>query len=401
MNTEHRTGRVPGADHQMGAQQSPARGKRLRARELGLPLPGKPGIYNAITDVPGVLVGFNTLSSQADPTLQTGALPVQTGVTAILPVGFASQPRPVWAGHYALNGNGEMTGTHWIADGGYFVGPILLTNTHAVGAAHQAATQWIIDQYHEQWHKHHLWAMPVVAETYDGVLNDINGMHVRPEHARQAIDSARGGQLPEGNVGGGAGMIAYEFKAGTGTASRQVTLAGQTFHVGTLVQANHGLRPWLTVCGVPVGQKFTEDRIPGMSREQGSVVCILATDIPLLPMQLQKLARRAALGIGRGGTPGGNSSGDIFLAFSVANPMPIQQLAGPWGQLQFLNDCLLDEIYLAAIEVVEEAILNALLMARDIPTARPAGAICRAIDGHRLAEWVKAGRHPDSGPQEA
>lgn len=388
MKSENRVDAAPASVGQANVTELMPDRPRLRARELGLPLPGTPGQYNAITDVPGVLVGFETLSSYSDPSLKTGALPVQTGVTAILPTGFDTAPRPIWAGQYALNGNGEMTGTHWIRDGGYFVGPIMMSNTHAVGAVHDGATRWIIDQYQHEWHKHHLWAMPVVAETYDGVLSDINGLHVRSEHARRAILAAKGGPVAEGNIGGGAGMIAYEFKAGTGTASRQVQIERQTFHLGALVQSNHGLRPWLTVCGVPVGQQLTHDRIPGMESERGSIICILATDIPLLPLQLQKLARRAALGIGRGGTPGGNSSGDIFLAFSVANPMPIQQLAKPWGQLQFLNDCLLDAIYLAVVEAVEEAVLNSLLMAEDVPTARPAGAICRAIDPQSLLALV-------------
>ena len=363
--------------------------RKLRARELGLPVPGVPGPCNAITDVPGVLVGYETLSSYADPALQTGDLPVQTGVTAILPTGFHTDPRPVWAGQSTFNGNGEMTGTHWVRDGGYFVGPILLTNTHAVGAAHHGATRWMLRHYGKAWQAHHLWAMPVVAETYDGVLNDINGMYITPEHAENAIRAAVAGPLAEGNVGGGAGMICYEFKGGTGTASRRLEVDGKCFHLGVLVQANHGRRPWLTVLGVPVGQSMTGDRIPGMPRERGSIICVLATDLPLLPRQLEKIARRAALGIGRGGTPGGNSSGDIFLAFSTANEMALPQLSGPWRRMQSLNDEFLDPVYLAAIEAIEEAVLNAMLMAHDVPTARPGGAVCRAIDPQRLLALVR------------
>ncbi|MCR4267605.1 P1 family peptidase [Nitratireductor sp. ZSWI3] len=363
--------------------------RKPRARELGLRLPGTPGAHNAITDVPGVMVGYETLNSHREPGLQTGPLPVQTGVTAILPTGLEPSPRPVWAGQSTLNGNGEMTGTHWIHDGGYFVGPILLTNTHSVGAVHHGATRWMLEQYGEAWQKTHLWAMPVVTETYDGVLNDINGQHVRPEHALAAIRSASSGAVAEGNVGGGAGMICYEFKGGTGTASRRLDIAGATYHVGALVQANHGVRPWLNVLGVPVGLSMTEDRIPGLSHERGSIICVIGTDLPLLPTQLQKLARRATIGIGRGGTPGGNNSGDMFLAFSTANDMDLPQLSGPWRRMTCLNDELLDPVYLAAVEAVEEAVLNAMLAAEDTPTARPSGAICRAIDGARLVSLVE------------
>lgn len=361
---------------------------RLRARALGLPLSGEPGPDNAITDVPGVLVGHETLSSRADPSLQTGDLPVETGVTAILPVGFEARPRPIWAGQYSLNGNGEMTGTHWVHDGGYFVGPMLLTNTHSVGAVHQAATRWMIEQYGSLWHSHHLWALPIVAETYDGVLNDINGQHVRPEHAWNALRAAAAGPVAEGNVGGGTGMVCYGFKGGIGTASRRLDIEGRSFTLGALVQANHGLRQLLTVCGVPVGRQMTEDLIPGLRVERGSIICVLATDLPLLPHQLNRLARRATIGIGRGGTAGGNGSGDMFLAFSVANDMDLPQLSGPWRQMSCLNDERLDPVYLAAIEAVEEAVLNAMLMAEDTPTARPRGAICRAIDPQRLRELL-------------
>ena len=355
-----------------------------RARELGIDLPGRPGPHNAITDVPGVLVGFETLSSRRDPSLATNGLPVETGVTAILPRGHGGPPRPVWAGIDAFNGNGEMTGSHWIRDGGYFVGPILITNTHAVGAAHDAATRWIIETYGEIWRDNHLWAMPVVAETYDGVLNDINGQHVRAHHAEKALKAARSGPVAEGNVGGGAGMICYEFKGGTGTASRVLAVEDETFTLGVLVQANHGVRPWLTVRGVPVGARMTEDRLPCLVVERGSIIVVLATDLPLSSLQLARLARRGAIGIGRGGTPGGNNSGDIFLTLSTANDMALPQLAGAWRTHRSLNDERLDPVYMAACDAIEEAVLNALLAAEDVPTARPAGAVCAAIDGPRL-----------------
>ena len=364
---------------------------KSRARDLGLPVPGIPGKHNAITDVDGVLVGYETLSSHKDPALAINGLPVQTGVTAILPRGHGTTPRPVWAGLHVLNGNGEMTGSHWIRDGGYFVGPILMTNTHSVGAAHEGAVRWMMGVYRNEWENNHLWAMPVVAETYDGVLNDINGLHVRPEHALAALANARSGRPAEGNVGGGAGMICYEFKGGTGTASRLIDIDGEIYTVGVLVQANHGLRPWLRVLGLPVGERMMEDRIPGLSTERGSIVAIVATDLPLLPSQLDRVARRATIGIGRGGTPGGNNSGDIFLAFSTANRMDLPQLSGPWKTLTSLNDERLDRVYMAAVEAVEEAILNALLAAEDLPTARPAGSICRAMDPIMLKKCLGIG----------
>lgn len=357
---------------------------KKRARDLGLPMPGTPGRYNAITDVEGVLIGFETLSSRSDPALATNGLPVQTGVTAILPRGNDPTPRPVFAGIHALNGNGEMTGSHWVRDGGYFVGPMLITNTHSVGAAHEGAVRWILQTYREAWENNHLWAMPVVAETYDGVLNDINGLHVRPEHALKALASAGSGPVREGNVGGGAGMVCYEYKGGTGTASRVIEIAGTPYTIGVLVQANHGLRPWLRVLGKPVGESMTDDRLPAFETERGSIIAVIATDIPLLPSQLDRLARRGGIGIGRGGTPGGNNSGDIFLAFSTANEMNLPQLSGPFKTMTSLNDERLDPVYLAAVEAVDEAILNAMLAAEDTPTARPAGGICKALEPQRL-----------------
>ncbi|WP_158970532.1 P1 family peptidase [Chachezhania sediminis] len=360
-----------------------------RARDLDVALPGTPGPLNAITDVPGVEVGAVELLSSADPSLATRGIQVQTGVTAILPRGRDPEPKPVWAGQFSLNGNGEMTGAHWVRDGGWLAGPIMISNSHAIGPCHTAAVRWMIETYGAAWEDNHLWAMPVVAETYDGVLNDINGLHVTEAHARAAIDAAKPGPVREGNSGGGAGMICYEFKGGTGTASRQLDIDGQTFTMGALVQANHGLRPWLTVTGHPVGKTMTQDRIADMVTERGSIIVILATDLPMSPGQLERLARRASIGIGRGGTPGGNNSGDIFLAFSTANEMPLPQLSGPWRQMTTLNDEGLDPVYLAAVEAVEEAVLNALCAAEDVPLARPAKGICRAIDTDRLIACLR------------
>ncbi len=358
---------------------------RPRGRELGLPFPGDTGDHNTITDVPGVEVGFKT-RIEGDGPLEQGRGPVRTGVTAILPLGRRQDPQPVWAGMHALNGNGEMTGTHWIHDGGYFVGPVCITNTHSVGIVHHAATRWIIRNYAEAWQHRHLWAMPVVAETYDGVLNDINGQHITEADALCAIENARSGPVAEGNVGGGAGMICYEFKGGTGTASRRLAVDGEAFRVGTLVQANHGLRPWFTALGRRIGDHMPEGRL--LASEQGSIIVVLATDLPLAPHQLQRMARRAAIGIGRGGTPGGNNSGDIFLAFSTANREPIPQLGGPRRSFEVISDELLDPIYMAAVDAIEEAVINAMLAAEDMTTLRPHGQVCRAVDGARLVELV-------------
>ncbi len=348
--------------------------KKPRARDLGLPFPGEPGPLNAITDVAGVAVGFTTLT---DP-----ARRMRTGVTAILPRQDRGWPRPVRAGQFTLNGNGEMTGTHWIHDAGYLAGPILITNTHGVGAAHHGATRWMIDRYADYFSAEHAWAMPVVAETYDGVLNDINALHVTPEHAVAALDAAATGPVAEGSVGGGNGMIAYEFKGGTGTASRRARIGGAAYTVGALVQANHGIRPWLTILGKPVGRTMTEGRL--LPREQGSIIVILATDAPLSALSLRHLARRAAIGIGRNGTPGGNNSGDIFLAFATADIGPMPQLDAPLLTRTELNGEVIDPLYLAAVEAVEEAVVNALVAGEDAPTVKPEGLVVRAIDREAL-----------------
>ncbi len=365
-----------------------------RARDLGLDFPGQAGPFNAITDVEGVLVGMTTLIEGKGP-LVPGKGPVRSGVTAILPRGMDREPKPVWAGTFAFNGNGEMTGTHWIQDGGYFFGPVMITNTNSVGIVHHAASRWIIGHY-DGWHDHHLWAMPVVTETYDGKLSDINGQHVTEVHALAAIEAAASGPVQEGNCGGGTGMIAYEFKGGTGTSSRQVSIAGEDFTVAALVQANHGVRPWLTILGVPVGAHLTADRFD-QPAETGSIIVVLATDIPMLPHQLRRLAKRGAIGIGRGGTPGGNNSGDIFLAFSTANAGPMPKLAGARLQLDYINDEEFDPIYLAAVQAIEEAVINAMIAAEDMTTLRPAGRICRAIDHGQLLEVVKRYRPRSRG----
>ena len=354
-----------------------------RARDLGLDFPGTPGPFNAITDVPGVRVGYETIIDSSRN--------LRTGVTAILPRQDAGDPKPVWAGQYALNGNGEMTGTHWINDAGWFFGPVMITNTHSVGMVHHAAVRWMIDTYSEFFTEEHAWAMPVVAETYDGVLSDINAQAVTAEHARAALEAAASGPVAEGSMGGGAGMICYEFKGGSGTSSRRVEIGGESYTVGAFVQANHGIRPWLSVLGVPVGREMSEGRL--LDSETGSIIVILATDAPLSALSLRQTAKRAAIGVGRGGSPGGNNSGDVFLAFSVAEPGPMPHHAGPVISKRELNGEHLDPFYLAAVEAVEEAVINALTAGEDAPTVKPAGLICRAIDTDRLVELMRrAGR---------
>lgn len=362
--------------------------KKPRARDLGLSFEGIPGTYNAITDVPGVTVGYTTLNdSKGTP---DGGM-VHTGVTAIHPRGIGRTMQPIWAGMHSFNGNGEMTGTHWIADAGYFSSPIVLTNTHAVGMAHHATVKWMIEQYHTQFDADHYWALPVIAETYDGVLNDINGFHIREEHVRDALNTATGGSIAEGNVGGGTGMICYGFKGGTGTASRQLILDRQTYQVGVLVQANHGQREWLSVLGVPVGRLLPESPIP--SRDQGSIIVVIGTDIPLLPHQLRRIAKRAAIGIGRNGTVGGNSSGDIFLAFSVANPLEMPQAAPSRLAMAFLNDELFDPLYEATCQAVEESVINAMVAAESMSTVKPPGKIIPAISHAELVAAMRGYRH--------
>ncbi len=338
---------------------------KLRARDLGLPYCGRTGRYNAITDVAGIEVGFHTI---IEDTPRPGRKkPVRTGVTAILPHAASPTPVPVYAGVHRFNGNGEMTGTHWIEDGGTFLGPVMITNTHAVGTAHQATIKWMLDRYASTYDTDDfLWLMPVIAETYDGVLNDINGLPLTEADVHRALDRLSSGPVPEGNCGGGTGMITYGFKGGTGTASRAVEFGGREYTIGTLVQANHGQRDWLTICGVPVGQHLRDGTPQSQLQERGSIIVVIATDLPMAPHQLKRLARRAAIGIGRNGTPGGNNSGDIFLAFSTANAHPMAHKAPPTLAIEIVNDEHLDPVYLAAVDSVDEAIVNAMLAAETL-----------------------------------
>jgi D-aminopeptidase len=363
---------------------------RARARDLGLMMPGTPGPYNAITDVPGVEVGFTTLQRAAE---QPGQSQIFTGVTAILPRGHQAVPVPVLAGQFDLNGNGEMTGSHWIRDAGYFTGPICLTNSHSVGIVHHAAVRHMVSTHGEHFRTFHAWAMPVVAETYDGVCNDICGLHVTEDHALAALQSACGGPVAEGNVGGGTGMATYEFKGGTGTSSRRFQLEGRSFTVGVLVQSNFGKRSELTILGVPVGRHLTANAIFSDHQlpEQGSIIVIIATDVPMTAMQLQRMAKRGALGIGRTGTSGGHYSGDLMLAFSVANPHYLPAIGEPQPftlPYESLNDAHCDEVFPQVVDAVEEAILNALLAAETIPTFKPPGFLLTAIDKPALLELL-------------
>lgn len=322
-----------------------------RARDLGIPFEGTPGALNAITDVAGVTVGMTTLIEGE------GAHAVRTGVTAILPRGRDTLNRPAFAGWFALNGNGEMTGTTWIDESGFLEGPVTITNTHSVGVVRDAMIRWRVAQG-EADASGYYWSLPVVAETWDGDLNDINGFHVTPGHVFAALDGAAGGAVAEGSVGGGTGMICYEFKCGTGTASR-VLAADQGGHtVGVLVQANHGLRRQLIVAGVPVGRVIEAGE---RASETGSIIIVIATDAPLLPHQLQRLARRASLGLARTGAVSGNGSGDIFIAFSTANPGAGTAIPPPAA---FIANDRMDPLFTATVEATEEAIVNALVAGR-------------------------------------
>ena len=327
-----------------------------RARDLGIPFDGTPGPNNAITDVQGVEVGFTTLISGSGK-LKVGEGPVRTGVTAILPRGKRSFTDPVFAGWYSLNGNGEMTGTTWIEESGFLEGPVMITNTHSVGVVRDAVIQWRLQQHDPADASGFWWALPVVAETYDGYLNDINGLHVKPADALHALDTAAGGPVPEGNVGGGTGMICNGFKGGTGTASRQLSDQDGGYTVGVLVQCNYGGQRELRIAGINVGRELPTG-IPRTS-DQGSIIVVLATDAPLVAHQLKRLARRVPLGLGRDGSYSGNGSGDIFVAFSTAN-------SGAWDakgvkQINMLPNDRLDHLFLATVQVVEEAVINAMI----------------------------------------
>jgi L-aminopeptidase/D-esterase-like protein len=349
--------------------------KKPRARDIGIPFDGTSGKYNAITDVVGVEVGHTTLV-EGNGKLEKGKGPVRTGVTAIFPAG--KKYSPVFANWHMLNGNGDMTGTHWITESGFLETPILITNTSSVGTVRDAALKWMDEHKYYDTSQGLFWySYPVVAETWDGVLNDINGFHVRPEHVRQAMEKASGGFVEEGGVGGGTGMICLGFKGGIGTSSRVIDKKLGGYTVGVLVQSNFGVRSQLTIAGVPVGKELDDtltikiydepsagnnpDRYRKKNEwsEQGSIIVVVATDAPLLPHQLKRIAQRVSLGIGKVGGIGGNGSGDIFIAFSTANKNAFNRTKETTATI-FSNDQM-GALFNATIQATEEAIVNALV----------------------------------------
>jgi len=347
----------------------------VRARDLGVPFWGEPGPLNAITDVPGIEVGHSTIISGeagGDETV------VRTGVTAILPRGKASPLDGVFAGWFTQNGNGEMTGTTWVEESGLMYGPVMITNTHSVGVVRDAVIGWALDNYdfdEDDW-----WSLPVVGETWDGWLNDLNGFHVKPEHAYEALNNAKTGPMQEGGVGGGTGMITYEFKGGIGTASRVVHDESGDYTVGVLVQSNFGSRYQLTVAGTPVGKEIPE--LPAYAalkrntsdRDLGSIIAVVATDAPLLPHQLKRIAKRVSMGVARTGGMASNSSGDIFIAFSTANEGAGAAKGLPTAQI--LPNERITPFFEATVLATEEAIINALVAAETMT----------GYEGHRVIE---------------
>jgi D-aminopeptidase len=332
-----------------------------RARDLGVPFDGDPGPLNAITDVAGVTVGQVTLVEDL-----VDGRKVRTGVTAVLPRGRTTITTPAFAGSHVLNGAGEMTGRSWIEESGLLEGPVMLTNTHSVGTVHEATIAWRVKNGDPD-ATGYWWSTPVVAETWDGELNDVNGFHVKPAHVFAALEGATGGPVEEGNVGGGTGMTCHGFKCGIGTSSRRVDVKGTPHTVGVLVQANYGTRSSLRIAGVPVGQ-----HLPGgggghdtaADGDSGSIIIVVATDAPLLPTQLERVARRAGLGLARMGSFAGNGSGDIFVAFSTANAKSME--GAVLHGAEFLDNGCLDVLFEATVQATEEAIVNAMVAARDM-----------------------------------
>jgi len=346
-----------------------------RARDLQVPFDGTPGQFNAITDVPGVTVGHTTLIS-GDGKLERGVGPVRTGVTAILPRG-AANPAPVFAASFSQNGNGEMTGTAWVEESGFATSPIMITNTHSVGVVRDTVIKWQLREADKAHRPMQPWSLPIVAETWDGFLNDINGFHVKEEHVFAALDNAKSGPVQEGAVGGGTGMICYGFKGGIGTSSRKLPDANGGYTVGVLVQCNCGRRQQLLIAGVPVGKEIGGQGPYGMNiapngQELGSIIIIVATDAPLVSQQLKRLTHRATMGLARTGSVSGNGSGDLFLAFSTANEAAGGPEGGPVRELKMLTNDAMDPLFEATVEATEEAIVNAMVGAETMT----------GIDGH-------------------
>jgi len=363
------------------AQQPPNAASEPRARELGVPFEGTPGPLNAITDVKGVEVGYRTLFS-GEGKLQVGVGPVRTGVTAIFPRGKKAVD-PVFAGWFTENGNGEMTGATWVEESGFLYGPVMITNTHSVGVVRDAVIAWQLNHGmpvpEDDW-----WSLPVVAETWDGYLNDINGFHVKPEDAFAAMDDAHAGPIAEGNVGGGTGMICFEFKGGTGTSSRRLSEKLGGYTVGVLVQCNFGTRHLLRIAGTPVGYEITGK--PIWHDDTGSIIVVVATDAPLLPNQMKRIAKRVTLGLGRLGSISGDESGDIFIAYSTANPgVGLEQKK--LVEVQMLPNDQMDALFEATVQATEEAVVNALVAAKTM--TGPEGHTVEALAHDRLREALK------------
>jgi len=345
-----------------------------------VPFDGAPGPLNAITDVKGVEVGYTTLIS-GEGLLKVGVGPVRTGVTAILPRGKESKDA-VFAGWFSLNGNGEMTGAHWVEDSGFLDGPVMITNTHSVGVVHDAVIAWKVKRGETDM-EGYWWSLPVVAETWDGYLNDINGFHVTAAEAIHALDSATGGPVAEGNVGGGTGMICNEFKGGVGTSSRVLSAKQGGYSVGVLVQCNYGEREQLRIAGVPVGREIPGPKI--WDADTGSIIVVVATDAPLIPTQLKRLARRVSLGVGRDGSYSGDGSGDLFIAFSTANPEAIS--AKGLRYMTMLPNEKLDPLFLATVQATEEAVVNAMVAAETMTGIN--GHTVPALPHDKLREVLK------------
>lgn len=362
-----------------GAWKTTPAGK-LRARGLGLAFPGVPGPFNVITDVAGVEVGYTTLISGDGP-LTVGHGPVRTGVTAILPRGRDGGAVPCMAGSFSFNGNGEMTGLAWIEEAGELQTPITITNTHSCGVTRDATLQWMLARKAGTGQD---WGLPVAAETYDGDLNDINGFHVTAAHTVEALEAGRSGAIELGNVGGGTGMSTFDFKGGSGSASRLVTIEDRSFSLGVFVQSNFGKREDFTLFGVPVGQHIREGQLRG--REQGSIIAIIATDAPLMPHQLKRLARRVPVALARLGGIGYNSSGDIFLAFSTANT---EALGSPaqLRRMESMSVAAVDPLLQATVHATEEAIVDAMICAETM-VGRD-GNTCMALPHDRLMALLR------------
>jgi D-aminopeptidase len=352
-----------------------------RARDLGVPFEGTPGPLDSITDVKGVEVGYRTLVSGDGP-LEVGKGPVRTGVTAVFPRGKESVD-PVFAGWFTENGNGEMTGTAWVEESGFLYGPAMITNTHSVGVVRDAVIAWQLKHGTslplEDW-----WSLPVVAETWDGYLNDINGFHVTAADADAAMADAHGGPIAEGNVGGGTGMVCFEWKGGTGTASRKLREKDGGYTVGVLVQCNFGVHHLLRIAGVPVGCDLLGK--PVWDADTGSIIVIVATDAPLLPSQMKRIAKRVTLGLGRLGSISGDGSGDIFLAFSTANPGAGLELQKP-ASLQMLPNDRMDALFEATVQATEEAVVNTLVAAKTMTGAD--GHVVQALPHDKLRDVLK------------